>query len=80
MLADRVRPWAEKLKAIQEAGDLQHYNDRYSSLVQSIQSGDQLQPRGKVQIDIKIPHTPPPAPTVGPTPYESEKAQEDAWE
>jgi len=45
-----------------------------------MRSAEELQARGKVQVEIKIPHTPAPAPTVEPTPYEQQKAQEDAWE
>lgn len=75
-----IRPLAEKLRAAQEGADLQRFNDRWSSLVQSIASGDRLQARGKFPVEITIPRTADKPASVGPTPYETEQAGEDAWE
>ncbi|TXH11957.1 MAG: hypothetical protein E6R03_13855 [Hyphomicrobiaceae bacterium] len=75
-----MRPAAEAIAAAQERANLARYNDRFDSGRQQIDLTNQLQPRGRVQVDIQIPHTPPPADTTGPSPYEQEKAQEDAWE
>lgn len=30
-IAEQLRPWAERLAALQDSADLQHYNDRFSS-------------------------------------------------
>jgi hypothetical protein len=79
-VASAIRPFAKAISGAQERADLPRYNDRFDSGRQQIDLTNQLQPRGKVQVEIRIPHSPDPAPTVGPTPYEQQKAQEDAWE
>ena len=33
-IAEQLRPWAERLAALQDSADLQHYNDRFSSYTQ----------------------------------------------
>ncbi len=80
VLAERIRPLAEKLKAAQDAADLQRFNDRYSSLVQSVASGDRLQARLRFPVEIRFPQTADREASSGPTPYEAHTSGEDAWE
>lgn len=57
-----------------------HLEQPPDSLKLVMDSMEQLQPRGKVTVEINVPHSAPPVITTGPTPYERQKAQEDAWE
>lgn len=79
-----MRPLAEKLKAAQETGYLQHYNDRYDSGKQSIDKMNKLQARHYEEVDVHklddVLHKDEKQASVGPTPYEGSKAGEDAWE
>lgn len=73
----------ERLKQAQQNGDLQHFNERYDSARQAIDKMNELQARHWEQIDVsKLDQvkSKPLEPTTGPTPYEAERAQEDAWE
>lgn len=82
---------AEHIQAVQEQGDLQHYNQRFDSGRLVAASMERLQHRREEDL--------PPLPaglvrgspesvlspvvlsdTTGPTPYEEAKSQEDAWE
>lgn len=45
-MAAAVRPVAEVIQGSQERSDLQHYNDRFSSLKQVADAMENLQPRG----------------------------------
>lgn len=73
----------EKLLKKQEAENLQRYNDRYDTAKQGIDKMNELQSRHWEDIDVSkiddVLHKGPEA-TTGPTPYEAEKAGEDAWE
>lgn len=87
-LADAVRPWAEKLKAAQEAADVARHPDRFDSFKQVSKLEEQIKGRGndpvvKAKVEAmadKIQHNPKPADLPTQTPYEAQKAQEDAWE
>lgn len=84
-----IRPWAEKLLAQQNAANLVQFNDRYNSMVQMAKELERIDGRGNDKvIESKVTaaieeirgFTPVPEISVGPTPYEAEKAQEDVWE
>lgn len=83
---------AERLKASQDARDLQHYNDRFDSFKQVSKSEEQLKGRGndkKIQSQVKVmvdkvkgPLEPivMPAPDWGGAQYAPQSEQEDRWE
>lgn len=73
----------------QNAANLVQFNDRYNSMVQMAKELERIDGRGNDKvIEAKVTaaieeirgFTAPLVQSVGPTPYEAERAQEDAWE